>query len=777
MASTLRGAGHEPTVPVREPGRAAAPPLDVEALRRDFPILARQVHGRPLVYLDNAATTQKPTPVIEAAADLYGRYYGNIHRGVHELSVQATDAYERAREKVRAFVNAADTREIVFVRGTTEAINLVAQTLGRQRVGEGDEVVITALEHHSNIVPWQLLCDEKKAHLRVLPIDRTGEVQVDELERLLTPRTKIVSVAHVSNALGTLLPIRKIVEIAHARGVPVLVDGAQAVPRLAVDVRELGVDFYAFSAHKMYGPTGIGVLYGRAELLEAMPPYQGGGDMISSVTFEKTTWNVLPYKFEAGTPNIAGAIGLGAAIDYLSRVGIGSVTAHEEDLLDYATGSLSAMPGLNVIGTAREKIGVLSFTLDGIHPHDVGNGARPGGDRDPHRAPLRAARHGVLRDPGDGAGVPRALQHARRDRRARGRDPESPEDVPLMGELRELYQEVILDHSKRPKNFGELAGANRQAEGYNPLCGDREIVYVRAGGRRLERGRVPRLRLRDLDRVRLDDDRIAEGPHARGGRGAVRPIPRPDHRKERRREAGSARPRQAGRVLRGARVPGAHQVRDAPVAHAEGRARGRGPDRLDGADRGTEGGERRSLTCGHRNRRRRRARSWRARSRRERRFTIPEGTPLQITQSLGGTYTVMMPMGYLARIDAKDADAIGEAVEAKAPDAASANKTVEELCWDELRTCYDPEIPVNIVDLGLVYSCQLTPHPEGGEQVDVRFTLTAPGCGMGDVLRDDIRQKLLKVPGIKDADVQVLFDPPWSMSMMSDAAKLQLGMM
>ena len=359
-------------VPVREPGRAGAPPLDVEALRRDFPILARKVHGRPLVYLDNAATTQKPTPVIEAAADLYGRYYSNIHRGVHELSVQATDAYERAREKVRAFVNAAETREIVFVRGTTEAINLVAQTLGRQRVGEGDEVVITALEHHSNIVPWQLLCDEKKARLRVLPIDRTGEVRVEELDRLLTPRTKIVSVAHVSNALGTLLPVRRIVEIAHARGVPVLVDGAQAVPRLAVDVREIGCDFYAFSAHKMYGPTGIGVLYGRAELLEEMPPYQGGGDMISSVSFEKTTWNVLPYKFEAGTPDIAGAIGLGAAIDYLSKVGIGSVTAHEEELLDYATRSLSALPGLNVVGTAPEKIGVLSFTLDGIHPHDVG---------------------------------------------------------------------------------------------------------------------------------------------------------------------------------------------------------------------------------------------------------------------------------------------------------------------------------------------------------------------------------------------------------------------
>jgi cysteine desulfurase/selenocysteine lyase len=346
--------------------------LDVEAVRRDFPILSRQVNGHPLVYLDNAATTQKPESVIQAASDMYRRSYGNIHRGVHQLSVEATDAYEHAREKVRAFVNAAETREIVFVRGTTEGINLVAQTFGRQRVGEGDEVVITALEHHSNIVPWQLLCDERKARLKVVPIDRTGDVRLDELEGLLTPRTRIVSVAHVSNALGTLLPVRRIVEIAHSRGIPVAIDGAQAVPRLSVDVRAIGCDFYAFSAHKMYGPTGIGVLYGRADLLEAMPPFQGGGDMISSVTFEKTTWNVLPYKFEAGTPDIAGAVGLGAAVDYVSRIGIENVTAHEEDLLDYATASLSALPGLTVIGTAREKIGVLSFILEGIHPHDIG---------------------------------------------------------------------------------------------------------------------------------------------------------------------------------------------------------------------------------------------------------------------------------------------------------------------------------------------------------------------------------------------------------------------
>jgi cysteine desulfurase/selenocysteine lyase len=361
------------TAPVRAPRPGSRRTLlDVEALRRDFPILSRKVHGKPLVYLDNAATTQKPTAVIEAPADMYRNAYGNIHRGVHELSVAATDAYEAAREKARSFVNAAEAREIVFVRGTTEGINLVAQTFGRQRVGEGDEVVITALEHHSNIVPWQMLCEEKKAHLKVIPIDRTGEVKLDELERLLSPRTRIVSVAHVSNALGTLVPVQRIVEIAHSRGIPVMIDGAQAVPRLAVDVRAIGADFYTFSSHKMYGSTGVGVLYGRAELLEAMPPYQGGGDMISSVTFEKTTWNVLPYKFEAGTPNIAGAVGFGAAVDYLTGVGIENVTAHEEELLAHATRELSAIPGLNVIGTAREKIGVLSFTLDGIHPHDVG---------------------------------------------------------------------------------------------------------------------------------------------------------------------------------------------------------------------------------------------------------------------------------------------------------------------------------------------------------------------------------------------------------------------
>jgi cysteine desulfurase/selenocysteine lyase len=348
------------------------PPYDVEAIRSDFPILTRRVHGRPLVYLDNAATTHKPTSVLAAERDCYERYYANIHRGVHLLSVESTEAYEAAREKVRAFVNASGTREIVFVRGTTEAINLVAQTYGRRNVRAGDEVLITALEHHSNIVPWQMLCEEKGAKLKVAPIDRSGTIDLNELRGLVTDRTRIVSVAHVSNSLGTVNPIGEIVEIAHARGVPVLVDGAQAIARMPVDVQALGCDFYAFSGHKFYAPSGVGVLWGRGSLLEAMPPWQGGGDMIGSVTFEKTTYNVLPYKFEAGTPNIAGAIGLGAAIDYVRALGVERIARHEEALLAQATRAVGAIPGIKLVGTAREKVAVLSFTMDGVHPHDIG---------------------------------------------------------------------------------------------------------------------------------------------------------------------------------------------------------------------------------------------------------------------------------------------------------------------------------------------------------------------------------------------------------------------
>jgi cysteine desulfurase/selenocysteine lyase len=345
---------------------------DVEAVRRDFPILATTVHGKPLVYLDSAASAQKPRAVIEAEKALYESYYSNIHRGVHHLSVLSTDAYEKARAKAQRFLNARESREVIFVRSTTEAINLVAQAWGRKNVGKGDEVLISALEHHSNIVPWQMLCEEKEASLKVAPIDDTGTIDLEAYEKLLSPRTRIVSLAHVSNALGTINPIKKMTALAHAQGAVVMIDGAQGAPHVPLDVVDLDTDFYAFSGHKVYGPSGIGVLHGKAALLEAMPPWQGGGDMIASVTFEKTTYNVLPHKFEAGTPNIAGTVGLGAALDYMTSLGVAAIGAHEHELLVYGTELLSRIPGLRLVGTAKEKAGVLSFVLEGIHPHDIG---------------------------------------------------------------------------------------------------------------------------------------------------------------------------------------------------------------------------------------------------------------------------------------------------------------------------------------------------------------------------------------------------------------------
>jgi len=346
--------------------------FDVETVRRDFPILSERVHGKPLVYLDSANTSQKPRAVIDAESEVYETYYSNVHRGVYQTSVRAEQAFEGARQKLRQFINARESREVIFVRGTTEAINLVAYTYGRANVKAGDEVLVSAMEHHSNIVPWQILCEASGAHLKVAPINDDGEILLDEMERLIGPRTKLVAVGHVSNALGTVNPVKRIVEMAHARGVPVLVDGAQGAPHLKVDVQDLDCDFYAFSGHKMYGPSGIGVLYGKAALLEAMPPFHGGGDMILSVTFEKTTYNVLPYKFEAGTPNIAGAIALGAAVDYLNGLGMDRVGAYEHELLTYATDALARIPGLRFIGTAKHKAGVISFVLEGVHPHDMG---------------------------------------------------------------------------------------------------------------------------------------------------------------------------------------------------------------------------------------------------------------------------------------------------------------------------------------------------------------------------------------------------------------------
>ncbi|QSQ20070.1 cysteine desulfurase [Pyxidicoccus parkwayensis] len=346
--------------------------FDVRKVRADFPILHQEVRGRPLVYLDSAATAQKPQAVIDAIVRFYQHDNANVHRGVHVLSERATEAYEGARETVRRFINARDAKEIIFVRGTTEAINLVAQTYGRKHIGAGDEILITHIEHHANIVPWRMLCEQTGAVLKVIPVDERGELQLDAVDALMTERTRILAVTHVSNALGTVTPVKELTRRAHAKGIPVLVDGAQAVTHFPVDVQDLGCDFYAFSGHKMFGPTGIGVLYGRMERLEPLPPYQGGGDMILSVTMEKVTYNRVPHRFEAGTPDLAGAVGLAAAIRYLEALGMDAVAAHDQQLLAYATKALESVPGLRIIGQAREKSAVLSFLLDDIHPHDVG---------------------------------------------------------------------------------------------------------------------------------------------------------------------------------------------------------------------------------------------------------------------------------------------------------------------------------------------------------------------------------------------------------------------
>uniref|UniRef100_Q01P19 cysteine desulfurase n=1 Tax=Solibacter usitatus (strain Ellin6076) TaxID=234267 RepID=Q01P19_SOLUE len=346
--------------------------FDVEKIREDFPVLKQKVHGKPLVYLDSAATAQKPLAVIDAIRRFHEVDCANIHRGVHELSQRSTAAYEETRAKAKRFLNARSKDELIFVRGTTEGINLVTSSWGRRNVKEGDEIIVSAMEHHSNIVPWQMLCLDTGANLRVIPMNERGELIMEEYEKLLNPRTKMVAVAHVSNALGTINPVRQIIEMAHNVGALTLIDGAQAVPHAKVDLQALDADFYTFSGHKIVGPTGIGILYGKTKLLNAMPPYQGGGDMIKVVTFEKTTYADLPYKFEAGTPNIAGGIGLGAALDYVTALGIEQIAAYEHQLLEYGTEQLSGIPGLRLIGTAKEKASVLSFVIEGIHPHDIG---------------------------------------------------------------------------------------------------------------------------------------------------------------------------------------------------------------------------------------------------------------------------------------------------------------------------------------------------------------------------------------------------------------------
>ena len=361
-----------PLVDPNPPARLPAPPIDVERVRQDFPLLHQRVRGKPMVYHDNAATSQKPQSVIDAVTRFYTSENANIHRGVHYLSERATDAYDQVREKVARFLNARSSREIIFTRGTTEGINLVAQSYGRPALKPGDDIVITAMEHHSNIVPWQLVCEQTGSRLRAAPFNDAGELDVDAFERLLTDRTRLVSVVHVSNALGTVNPVKRLIALAHDRGIPVLLDGAQSAPHLGVDVQELDCDFFAFSGHKLFGPTGVGVLFGRESLLEQMPPYQGGGDMIATVTLERSTWAPLPAKFEAGTPMIAQVMGLGAALDYVMDLGFERISSWEHQLLSYATERVIGVEGLKLIGTAAHKASILGFTLKGVHPHDIG---------------------------------------------------------------------------------------------------------------------------------------------------------------------------------------------------------------------------------------------------------------------------------------------------------------------------------------------------------------------------------------------------------------------
>ena len=448
-----------------EQRKTEQPRFDVEAVRRDFPALGLEPYGKPLVYLDSAASAQKPEAVIEIEARCYREFYANVHRGVHYLSAKATVAFEDARRKVAGFLGAGSPNEVVFVRGTTEAINLVAATYGRHNVGTGDEVLISTMEHHSNIVPWQLLCEEKGAKLVVAPIDEHGDILLDEMEALITKRTKMIATVHVSNALGTINPVKRIIEMAHSRGIPVLLDGAQAAPHMPIDVAALGCDFYAVSGHKAFGPSGIGALYGRKELLDAMPPYQGGGEMIRTVTFEKSEYAPAPAKFEAGTPNIAGAIAFGATVDYLEGLGMDAIQAYEEDLLAYGTEALRAVDGLRLIGTAKRKAGVLSFVLEGVHPHDIGT------ILDREGVAIRTGHH-CAQPVMDRYGVPAtaraslALYNTRSDiRPAGGSARQGSGGFRLMSELHDLYPG---GHSGPQQESSELRQArriDRQAQG------------------------------------------------------------------------------------------------------------------------------------------------------------------------------------------------------------------------------------------------------------------------------------------------------------------------
>ena len=453
--------------------------LDPARVREDFPALAQEVHGRPLVYLDNASTAQKPRVVAEAMRRMLEEECANIHRGVHTLSTRATDRYEGARETVRRFVNAGDSREIVFTRGATESINLVAQTFGRAVVGPGDRVLISTLEHHSNLVPWQMLCAERGAELVAIPLDARGQLDLGRIDELLSPRTRIVALSQVSNAIGTITPLQEIIPLARGEGAAVLIDGAQAAPHLRVDVRALDCDFYCFSGHKLYGPTGTGVLYGKRERLSAMPPWQGGGDMILSVTLGESLYAEPPQRFEAGTPNIAGIVGMAAAIEYLESLGLESIAEYERRLLDHGTSVLSRDPRPTDDRHGREQDSHPVLRAPRHPPSRRGHGPRLRGHRRPHRPALRPAVDGPLRGPRHDPGVALVLQHPGRARRPRPGLDQGRGDVPMNPSLRDLYQRLILEHNAHPRNFGPLRAHTHEGMAHNPLCGDTVTLRLR----------------------------------------------------------------------------------------------------------------------------------------------------------------------------------------------------------------------------------------------------------------------------------------------------------
>jgi cysteine desulfurase/selenocysteine lyase len=725
---------------MKKPGETVSPStLDVQSIRAQFPILSRQVHGKPLVYFDNAATTQKPLVVIDTLNKYYREQNANIHRGVHALSQEATSAYEAVRQKIAHFINAAEARQIIFTRGATESINLVAATWGRKFLTAGDEIILSEMEHHSNIVPWQMLAEQTEAVIRVVPIDDSGALRMDEFDRLLSDRTKIVSIVHLSNSLGTVNPVKEIIAKAHARGAVVMVDGAQWVAHAPLDVQDLDVDFYAFSGHKLYGPTGIGVLYGKAKLLESMPPYQGGGDMISSVSFAKTTYNVIPHKFEAGTPHIAGVIGLGAAIDFVQSVGLEKIAAHEQSLLRRATQAVSEIPGVRIVGTAPGKAGVVSFVVENppISTLDIGmkldaegiavrtghHCCQPVMDRlgisstarislavyntpeeidfvaaqlrkivagAPKMSPPPAPSQGSMQFPPAAGSSPRAVAD------------ELAEAFEFLGDWNERYRYLIELGGKLASMPAELKTEATRVHG----CMSLVHLYAR---------RVPGAEDR-LEFLASSDADIVRGLLAVlqklfSGQSA-RTILDFDT------EAFLKRLGLDENLIMGRRIGLASMIQ---------RIRGE-------AEKIVSSESRQVLPV------------------------LPNSGKVEQLKSEPAAPKPPPPMGH--------------PMHESPPDLLPAQRAMEATIVEVLRTVYDPEIPVNIYDLGLIYRIDI----DAKNNVKVRMTLTTPACPVAGSLPGTIEQKIESIPQVASADIELVWEPPWDKSRMSEAAMLDLGL-